>query len=58
MISNVDYFEVVSPQVCNNASLGTCPQIKLILLPKYQRKSWIKTKKIWAQGWCNLGWYH
>ena len=52
-----DYFEVVSPQVCNNVGLELAQEISL--LPLSIKKSWIKTKEnMGTRLWCNLGWYH
>lgn len=52
-----DYFEVVSPQVCNNVKgLGSCPGNRIDFTdPKYQGKAGLKQKKIWAQG-CGVTW--
>ena len=51
-----DYFEVVSPQVCNNVKgLGTCTGTIDFTDPKFQGKSGLKEKSDWAKG-CGVTW--
>ena len=57
MISDCpDYFEVVDPHVCNNVKgLGTCTGTVQFTDPKYQGRSGLKQKKVWAQE-CGVTW--
>lgn len=51
-----DYFEVVSPQVCNNVrNLGNCPGTISFTDPQFQGSSGLKQKKTWAEN-CGVVW--
>ena len=51
-----DYFEVVSPEVCNNVKgLGSCHGVINFSSPNYQGQAGLKQKKAWATQ-CGVTW--